>query len=64
MKKYKNLVLHIPHASAEGLENSGWPKTEAFKAEVNKWTDWKTDDLFEAEILNSPRALKKDVSAV
>ena len=43
---YDNLVLHIPHSSAEGLDDSGWPMTDAFRTIVNRWTDWATDSLF------------------
>ena len=61
MKTYDRLVLHVPHASVEGLKDSGWPETEAFWNEVKKWTDWDTDNLFPC---TSIKLLDKEISTV
>lgn len=43
---YGNIVLHIPHNSTDGIEQSGWPKSADFERLVNRWTDWHTLPLF------------------
>lgn len=43
-----DIVLNIPHSSAEGVLEFGWNKE--IMPEVNKWTDWHTDKLFMSEI--------------
>lgn len=52
MKHYKNIVLHIPHASTAGLESSGWPVCDAFRQKVFYWTDWYTEEMFDGDVLN------------
>lgn len=47
--KYGRIVLHIPHSSIDGVEDSGWNVNEEFLSEVNKWTDWDTDKLFDCQ---------------
>ena len=45
--RYKNIVLHIPHASAEGAASAGWKDAELLAAQVRLWTDWFTDERFD-----------------
>lgn len=46
MKKYERIVLNIPHASIEGIAESGWQQGKSFFSKVREWTDWYTDYLF------------------
>lgn len=46
MKKYKSIVLNVPHSSIEGLCESNWKLEPEFFSKVKKWTDWYTDYLF------------------
>lgn len=46
MKTYSKIVLNIPHGGMFGLENSGWDLNEQFLAQVERWTDWGTANMF------------------
>lgn len=52
MEKYEKIVLHIPHASIEGIVGSSWSLGIGFFDKVRKWTDWYTDYLFWSEQKN------------
>ncbi|MCR5697759.1 MAG: N-formylglutamate amidohydrolase [Marinilabiliaceae bacterium] len=44
MYKIDNIVLNIPHSSAEGVLESGW--SIDILPHVRRWTDWDTDKIF------------------
>ena len=49
MTAINKIVLHIPHASINGIFGpyGKWPRNPHFINEcVNRWTDWYTDMLF------------------
>lgn len=46
MEKFGKIVLHIPHSSTNGIENSNWSNKDKINTLVDRWTDWYTDVLF------------------
>lgn len=52
MTDINRIVLHIPHASVNGIFGpyGKWPRDSQFIHEcVNRWTDWYTDFLFSTD---------------
>lgn len=46
----KKLILHIPHSSIEIPFFDGYVSNQkTIKQEINRLTDWYTDDLFDSE---------------
>lgn len=45
-----NIVLNIPHSSAQNYDADEWSNMVLLHEQVNEWTDWFTDYLFRPSI--------------
>lgn len=45
-----NIVLNIPHSSAQNYDTDEWSDMDLLHEQVNEWTDWFTDCLFRPSI--------------
>ena len=59
---YDNIVLNIPHASANGIGLTQWEHKEMLLPEIRKWTDWYTDLIFIPEKKDRIKTIVADYS--
>ncbi|MCD8310342.1 MAG: N-formylglutamate amidohydrolase [Prevotellaceae bacterium] len=60
MDALKNkIVLNVPHASINGIEQARWLNVEGLLEQVYTWTDWHTNIIFRP---NDPFGEEKDIS--
>ena len=59
---YDNIVLNIPHASANGIGLTEWEHKEMLLPEIRKWTDWYTDLIFIPEKKDRIKTIVADYS--
>ena len=59
---YDNIVLNIPHASANGIGLTQWEHKEMLLPEIRKWTDWYTDFIFIPEKKDRIKTIVADYS--